>query len=108
MFSGWLWETGFYSEPKLKMQAEIVYEDGSEKKILTHKLIPYPGYSWQLSIGPVIRSSLYDGELYDAREEKPGWIKQDLLPMWTATTGGTMSTSLIRPEEKWFPRNTSP
>lgn len=66
---------GFYSEPKLKLQAEIVCADGSVKKILTHKLTPYPGYSWQLTIGPVIQSSIYDGELYDAREEKKGWDK---------------------------------
>jgi alpha-L-rhamnosidase len=64
---------GFYGIPKLRLQAEIFFTDGTVKKILTNKVLMNAEYSWTVSTGPIISSSLYDGELYDAREEKPGW-----------------------------------
>lgn len=47
-------------------QLIIRYEDGSEEWILSDK-------SWKGSIGPILFSEIYDGEIYDARQEQPGW-----------------------------------
>jgi len=49
-------------------QLEVTYTDG------THEIVTTDG-SWKSSIGPIIKSGIYDGEAYDARLEKPGWTK---------------------------------
>jgi alpha-L-rhamnosidase len=48
-------------------QLEIEYDDGSFDVITTDN-------SWRSSTGPILRSSLYDGEQYDARLELDGWL----------------------------------
>jgi alpha-L-rhamnosidase len=50
----------------LLVQLELVFEDGSDEKILTDQ-------SWRASNGPILSASLYDGETYDARLEQAGW-----------------------------------
>jgi len=46
----------------LLSQLEIIYKDGSKEKIVSDE-------SWNASVdGPVIRSGLYSGEVYDARK----------------------------------------
>jgi len=47
-------------------QLEITYTDGSTDMIGTDG-------SWKSSTGPILKSSIYHGEKYDARLEKPGW-----------------------------------
>lgn len=59
---------GWYGMPKLRMQAEITYTDGTTDMITTSMKL-----DWSVTVGPIIKSSIYDGEYYDAREEKPGW-----------------------------------
>jgi alpha-L-rhamnosidase len=59
---------GWYGIPKLRMQAEISYSDGTTEMINTSMK-----FDWRVTIGPIIKSSIYDGEYYDAREEKSGW-----------------------------------
>ena len=44
----------------------IVYEDGTIQEFLTDR-------SWKAQNGPVVFSEIYDGEVYDARMEIPGW-----------------------------------
>jgi alpha-L-rhamnosidase len=53
---------GWYGIPKLRMQIEINFKDG------TSAILSSPSMR-SVTTGPVIRSSVYDGELYDAREE---------------------------------------
>ena len=48
------------------VQLEIEYADGSTETIITDN-------SWKSSTGPILSSTIYDGELYDARKEMPGW-----------------------------------
>jgi len=55
---------GWYGTPKLCMQAEIIYTDGVKEIITTSS-----EQGWQVRGGPIIKSSIYDGEYYDAREE---------------------------------------
>ncbi|HEY5915392.1 MAG TPA: glycoside hydrolase family 78 protein [Verrucomicrobiae bacterium] len=52
--------------PKLLMQLAIEYDDGRTETVLTDA-------SWKTSTGPIVFDSIYGGETYDARLEKPGW-----------------------------------
>lgn len=47
-------------------QIEIEFTDGTKQTINTDN-------SWKSSTGAVIKSEIYDGEIYDARLEKTGW-----------------------------------
>jgi alpha-L-rhamnosidase len=61
--------TQTYGFPKLLMQMEIEYEDGSGTRIVSDE-------SWTLSTnGPIRENNEYDGETYDARMEISGWNK---------------------------------
>lgn len=57
----------FYGDTRaLLMQLEIEYTDGTKESINTDE-------SWKTAYGPIMASDIYDGETYDAREEKIGW-----------------------------------
>jgi alpha-L-rhamnosidase len=49
-----------------RAQLEIVFADGSRKIVPTDN-------SWRSSTGAILFSEIYNGEIYDARLEKPGW-----------------------------------
>lgn len=58
-----------FGYPKLLMQVEIEYEDGSRDILKTDN-------SWKgTADGPIRSNNEYDGEDYDARKEMPGWNK---------------------------------
>lgn len=57
---------GWYGMPKLKMQMEFVFSDGT-KEIISSTSIRY------VTLGPVVSAGILDGETYDARLEKPEW-----------------------------------
>ncbi len=50
----------------LLAQLEIRYADGTLDRIRTDD-------GWRAAPGPIVASSIYDGEIYDARLERPGW-----------------------------------
>ena len=50
------------------VQIEIEYTDGSKETLVTNN-------TWKSSTGPILSSTIYDGEIYDARKEMPGWTK---------------------------------
>ncbi|MBI1334512.1 MAG: Bacterial alpha-L-rhamnosidase [Armatimonadetes bacterium] len=52
--------------PRLIAQLEIRYKDGSTETVASNG-------SWRASDGPIIRNSVYLGEVYDARAEQDGW-----------------------------------
>jgi alpha-L-rhamnosidase len=53
--------------PKLIVQLEIEYGNGAVKNIVSD-------FTWKgTTDGPVRASCIYDGEIYDARMEMPGW-----------------------------------
>jgi len=72
--AGWynqdrVWGEGFnYGKPLLLCQLEILYDDGSRKKVCTDE-------SWQWTPGPVLRTNIYAGEVYDANKTISGWAK---------------------------------
>ncbi len=53
-------------KPVVKAQLRITYSDGSIETIVTDK-------SWKAGAGPILKNSVYLGELYDARLEQNGW-----------------------------------
>jgi len=52
--------------PRLRAQLEIDYADGSREVVSSDE-------SWRVAEGPLRRNSIYLGEVYDARRERPGW-----------------------------------
>jgi alpha-L-rhamnosidase len=64
------WRGGFRnlfgSDVSLIAQLELRYADGSTETIATDG-------SWQAATGPIVASGIYDGETYDARDERAGW-----------------------------------
>ena len=52
----------------LLAQLEIQYVDGSAERIVTDE-----AQGWRAATGPILLSGIYDGEIYDARLEYPGW-----------------------------------
>jgi alpha-L-rhamnosidase len=50
----------------LLAQLEIDYADNTTERIITDE-------SWRAARGPILSSDIYDGETYDARQERPGW-----------------------------------
>ena len=66
--SGLTWEgTHFFAPPKrLLAQLEIQYSSGRHETIISDD-------SWKGSASPILRSEIYAGEVYDARQEQRGW-----------------------------------
>jgi alpha-L-rhamnosidase len=58
----------WFGYKKAIAQLHIEYEDGESEKITTDQ-------TWKASEGPVLYNCVYDGEVYDANEEKEGWSK---------------------------------
>ena len=50
----------------LKLQLNIELEDGNKMTIFSDP-------SWKQTDGPIVQDSIYNGEIYDARLETPGW-----------------------------------
>ena len=58
-----------FGYPKLLLQMEIEYDDGSMAEVLSDE-------HWKLTTnGPIQANSEYDGEEYDARREMDGWSR---------------------------------
>lgn len=68
---------GWYGMPKLLLQLEVQHPDGSTTVIETRGMISDPKERWSVSRGPIVKNSIYDGEVYDARLEQPGWETPD-------------------------------
>ena len=58
--------TGAYGLPKMVMRLVIEYTDGTTDNIISDE-------SWKAAPSPVIFSSIYGGEDYDANLEQAGW-----------------------------------
>lgn len=58
---------GWYGVPKLKLQMDLVFADGTTRRITSNDIR-------QVTTGPTVRSGILDGEYYDARLEQPDWL----------------------------------
>ncbi len=62
----------------LLAQLEVQYDDGSVERFVTDG-------NWRAATGPILASSIYDGETYDARLELTGWAEAGFDEIgWTA------------------------
>lgn len=59
-------EAAKINDLEILAQLEVVFTDGSTQTLITDA-------NWQSSVGPVQRSEIYYGEVYDARLEQDGW-----------------------------------
>jgi len=83
--------------PKLLLQLEVEYTDGSQQLIVSDD-------SWKITNnGPIQANNEYDGEEYDARREMPGWAQAGFdATRWMAAQvvkapGGQLSAQMIEP-----------
>jgi alpha-L-rhamnosidase len=53
-------------EPRLIAQLDIRFKDGTQQTVVSDE-------TWRVGDGPIIRNSVYLGEVYDARKEAKGW-----------------------------------
>lgn len=54
--------------PRFISQLDILYKDGSTQSVVSDE-------GWKVTEGPILRNSVYLGEVYDARKEISGWDK---------------------------------
>lgn len=59
---------GWYGSPSLRIQIEVIYTDGSQSLITSDNLR-------HVTTGPVVYSTIFDGETYDARLAVPDLYK---------------------------------
>lgn len=62
---GYMW----YDIPKLILQLEIEYKDGSRETIVSDS-------SWKTTTGPILHDAIFTGEVYDARLELGSWNRE--------------------------------
>jgi alpha-L-rhamnosidase len=86
-----------YGYPKLLLQLEIDYADGTRETVVSDG-------SWRLTCGgPITANNEYDGESYDARRELPGWAAPGFDDAaWqpaqvVAAPGGALSAQMAEP-----------
>jgi alpha-L-rhamnosidase len=64
--------TGAYGHPKMIMRTVIEYTDGSVENIISDQ-------GWQTFSSPIIFSSIFGGEDYDANLEQEGWSQPNFM-----------------------------
>ncbi len=69
---------GWYGAPKLIVQLDIEFEDGTRKQVLTGRQVVGNKF-WSVTTGPIVENSIFDGEVYDARLEKADWDTSNQL-----------------------------
>ena len=86
-----------YGYPKLLLQMEIEYDDGSVATVVSDD-------SWKLTDkGPVRENNEYDGEVYDARKQMKDWSKPGFNDSSWQTAGivdapmGVLSSEIAEP-----------
>lgn len=82
---------GWYGRQELILQMIIKFMDGTEKIMTSDQ-------SWMVASGPILRNSIYDGEVYDARLEKPSWDQPNYTDSVDRDTFGKEWTRVVRVE----------
>ena len=67
----WRWNNNFGYTLSLWGELRLVYADGSKEALSTDE-------AWEVGLGPIVRTDLQKGEVYDARLELHGWQKAAL------------------------------
>jgi alpha-L-rhamnosidase len=88
--------SAWWGEPKLKLELDITYTDGTGQTILSDG-------GWKVAGGPTRSEALWFGETYDARLEQPGWNQPGFDQTgWTPAVtvnapGGTLRSQAFPP-----------
>jgi alpha-L-rhamnosidase len=83
---------GSFGEPKMSLQLEIEFTDGSRMQVLSDG-------TWKTAPGPITFSSTYGGEDYDARLEPRGWDRVEFDDRaWHAASAVDGPGGEMRPE----------
>lgn len=98
----WYWEQApWWDHPKLLALLVLTYADGRTERIVSDE-------TWRCADGPIRFDSLYAGEVYDARHERPGWTEVDFDDSdeagWQAAAvvpppGGVLRSQQLEPIE---------
>jgi alpha-L-rhamnosidase len=86
----------YYPQPALLLQMNIELEGGKRIQVSSDG-------SWKAGPGPIVSNSVYDGEVYDARLETPGWDRAGFDDgKWTAAqvvpgSSGAISAQMMPP-----------
>lgn len=61
-----------FGTPRLIAHIELIYQDGHREEVVTDE-------NWMAAPSPIVFGDLWQGEVFDAREEIPGWdtVKTD-------------------------------
>lgn len=87
---------GYYAEPALLLQMNVELANGKTFTLASDG-------SWKATPGPVVSDSVYDGIIYDARRETPGWDRPGFDDSgWTSArvmpgTQGAISAEMMPP-----------
>lgn len=87
---------GSFGRPKLILQLRLLFEDGSERSIVSDE-------HWRTHPGPIVLSSVYGGEDFDARRESNGWDRPGFgADRWSRATlvsspGGRLRSQNVPP-----------
>lgn len=102
---------GYYSQPALLLQMNVELANGKQFTLVSDS-------SWKATEGPIVSDSVYNGEVYDARRETPGWDRAGFNDSaWKSAqvmpgTDGAVSAEMmppIRVVDEMVPRSiTSP
>jgi len=85
-----------YKTPALLLQVSVELEGGKTVSVASDN-------SWKVTRGPIVAESIYDGEVYDARLEVPGWDRPGFADSsWSAAqtvegSSGTLSAQMMPP-----------
>lgn len=86
----------YYSQPSLLLQLKVELEDGKHLSVVSDG-------AWKSAAGPIVTDSVYDGEVYDARLETPGWDRPGFDDSsWTGASvvsgwNGVLSAQMLPP-----------
>lgn len=89
---------GSFGRPKLILQLRLLFADGSQRLIVSDG-------SWRTHPGPIVLSSVYGGEDFDARREPDGWDRPGFSAgSWSRATpvaspGGRLRAQNVPPVE---------
>jgi hypothetical protein len=81
---------GSFGNPKLILQLHITFTDGTQEVIAS-------GHDWRTAPGPVVLSSIYGGEDFDARNQPMGWDGPTPAGNWTAALEVAAPSGSTRP-----------
>lgn len=79
--------------PCLRAKLEILFSDGTTATVASDT-------SWKVADGPLLRNSLYLGEVYDARKEIPGWQQPEFKDAaWRPAARATGPFGALQPRQ---------